>query len=253
MCLLPPQLTFLISGNIAVDDTVKLTLPHYTFSSTLSTPALLGCGTTTYTVTGADSGLATAALTFTAAAAVMPAGTSCTITVASGVTVRPPSFSGDAASASKEAMNNLASYTVGMTLVSGNILTVAIGNSPAVMDAAVTYSSATFSPGVAGVSNSLELVFMSSVPLEVGDKIQFTVPSLTLSTLAGIGKQNCGTAAFSVTEANSGASGASITMILTSGNMFEARPCTVTIGSGVTTPAAGQAANLATRTVQVNL
>jgi len=227
---------------LAQADKVVLVLPSWTMDDTTTTTTATNCGTTTFTVGVANSGTATAAITFTAATADLAAtggGTACTITTdASQLTT---------AVAAQDA--NLAGRTMEIvaTTDDNKYAATAIATSTATAVPAFSLTELTFDAPMK-TSTPLSLKFTCAAPMQVGQTLTLTLPSWALTGTAAPTTQGCGTTTLTTAVADTGEATAAITFTVATADLAAATACTLTTATATaTTPIVVQAANLNTR------
>jgi len=225
---------------IAVDDAITIELPSMTLGS-LATPATGGCGTTTFIASATGT-----TLTLTPKTDNLAANTACAITIATGVTT--------AAAAQAQ---DLSSRTAAVTLAGGNnIGATTIIKSPAVPVALFTGSSLKIGTGTnapIATEQPVAFTFTTQVPLAINDVIAIALPDFTLGTIViGSYSAGCGTTTFTGAGSGSGA-GVILSLTVKVATLSQASSCTVTIDTGVTSPATSTVANLNTRTVAATI
>jgi hypothetical protein len=136
-----------------------------------------------------------------------------------------------------------------------DISAVKITTSTATVAPALTRSVLVIADRNTWSESSISYTFELNAPLEpTTDTIALVLPLFTIGTAGGLSTSSgCGSTAFTAADTKSGTSTATLTLGAKTATLSAGSECTVTIGSGVTTSAKAQTANLNTRTVAVTL
>jgi len=234
------SLAFTCTAPIQIGQTVKSVLPSWILAGTAA-PTTSGCGTTTFTAAGANSGDADAVVTFTAANADLAGATACTITTNSAMTKTPATAqTGNDANAEER------------TVQRESETAAAITTSPSVMS---PFYEATLhiSYPVVSTASTTTFAFKSSVDMTAGKKITLKLPTFAVAVATSVTSTGCGTTTFAAVAttdiADTGTDNAAITFTTATATLTKDTACTITLPTGVVPGSAAQAQNLATRTV----
>jgi len=233
---------FIMNTHMLVGDMISIVLPDFALSSP-GTPSTTGCGTTTFTTAGINSGTPTATLQLTAAQASLTALTSCVITITSGITT----------SGSAQAVN-LAARTVEVTLASqSDIAATTIPSSTALETPEFKFSKLILHNPVTTAETPLSFNFSLNAPLEVGDAITLVIPDTTWAgSLGTITVSGCSSTTFTGTKAGSNSVSSSLTFTAATAAMPIDTYCYITLLAGATNGATPRPPNYAGRSMSVN-
>ena len=302
---------FHLNTILEVGDVVTLTLPLFVFNS-FSSPLTLGCGSTTFSAAYSSPGTTTAMVRLTVQTATLPAGSLCTVTLETGLTlshhtqlatditrtvlvtlaraentlIAPIQSSpavyealGDVTASGAASIQHLTRplaagtttlvkvYVIGQNEVTVNRYDVNVYRA---MDVATdaSLSSLGLNAGidaehaelivedpVVACESPIKFMFALTAPLRIGDKLIITLPTWTFANSLTPLVSGCGTTTFAGGNiaVNSGAANAKLELVGANADLAASTQCIIRIATGVTTSGSPQAANLASRTLAVDL